>query len=129
MTAESRPGILVVDDDAVIRRLLQLALEQDGFQVWAADGGRKAIDLYTRCRQAIAVVLLDIAMPDMDGPATYEALRQMDPDVRACFMSGNMGDHDPEELMRRGARRIFTKPFALNDLANALWSLTNGAEL
>jgi len=50
-----------------------------------------SIDLYRRHREEIAVVLLDVCIPDLDGFQTLEVLREINPEVQACFMSGNTG--------------------------------------
>jgi CheY-like chemotaxis protein len=118
-----QPSVLVVDDDAAIRAVLRAGLERHGLQVWLAASGEEAIDLYRRHWQAIAVVLLDVRMPGLDGPETFDALRRLDPHVRACFMSGDPGDYEPEELLARGARQVFAKPFRVAELATALWLL------
>jgi CheY-like chemotaxis protein len=127
--ADSQPvreavGVLVVDDDHLVRSMIQLGLERDGFEVWTAATGRDAIRLYRTHRERIGVVLLDVRMPDLDGPATLDALRSLNPDVRVCFMSGHMGAYDPEELRQRGAVHAIAKPFRLNELARLLRLLT-----
>ena len=71
------PGVLVVDDDHLVRVLAQMGLERDGFEVWLAANGREAIDLYRTHRKDISVVLLDVCMPDLDGPHTLDALRTL----------------------------------------------------
>jgi CheY-like chemotaxis protein len=122
-----RPGVLVVDDEHMVRALVQLGLERSGFDVWLASGGREAIQLYREHRDSIAVVLLDVRMPGLDGPQTLEALREMNPAVRACFMSGDMGAYGPEGQRQRGAACVVAKPFQLADLANVLRLVTQGA--
>ncbi len=122
-----KPGVLVVDDDPVIQTLLRLALGRDGFNVWLASNGREAVRLYQAHRGGIGVVLLDVLMPDMDGPATLDALRRINPDVPACFMSGDTGMYEPEELRRAGAACFFAKPFCLKELAGTLRRLAEGA--
>jgi CheY-like chemotaxis protein len=122
-----RPGVLVVDDDPSVRILVQLCLERNGFDVWLASGGRAAISLYRKHRDRIDVVLLDVRMPDLDGPKTLEALRALNPGVRACFMSGDTGTYRPEELWQYGAACLIAKPFRLEDLANVLRSMTQDA--
>jgi CheY-like chemotaxis protein len=125
--AREKHGVLVVDDDNMVRIMVQLGLEEDGFNVWPACNGREAIQLYQTHRDRITIVLLDVHMPGLDGPATLDALRNLDPDVLACFMSGDLGDYEPEELRRRGAAHVITKPFLLKDLALILRHLTRGA--
>src|SRR6516165_1997758 len=111
-----KPGVLVVDDQPFVRCLLQLGLERNGFDVWLAADGREAIRLYRKHRDDIAVVLLDVHMPGLDGPQTLDALRELNPEVRACLMSGDAGIDDPEGLRQRGAARVIVKPFMLEDL-------------
>jgi CheY-like chemotaxis protein len=103
--------------------MLRLGLERHGFHVRPAGNGAEAIDLYRKHAADIAVVLLDVRMPGLDGPQTLDALRLMNPDVVACFMSGHTGIYEPEELLRRGARHVFAKPFLLDELARTLHSL------
>jgi CheY-like chemotaxis protein len=115
-----RPGVLVVDDDHLVRALLQLGLERDGFDVWSALNGREAIRLYREHRDRIAVVLLDAHLPGLDGPQTLGALRKLGPEVRACFMTGGPGAYDPEGLRQSGAAQVIAKPFDLDELAHVL---------
>lgn len=113
-------GVLVVDDEHMVRIMVQLGLERNGFDVWLAPNGRKAIDLYQAHEEDIDVVLLDVCMPGLDGLATLDALRKRNPDVRACFMTGNAFSYEPDELVQRGAAHVIAKPFHLADLANIL---------
>ena len=121
-----KPGVLVVDDEHLVRIMVQLGLERNGFDVWLASSGREAIRLYRKHRGSIAVVLLDVRMPGRDGPQTLDALRELNPGVRACFMSGDTAAYEPEELRQRGAACVIAKPFHLEDLANVLRLLTQG---
>jgi CheY-like chemotaxis protein len=118
-----RPGVLVVDDEHFVRSILQLGLERHGFEVWPASGGREAVRLYQAHRHRIRVVLLDVRMPGLDGPGTLDALRELNPGVVACFMGGDLGACDQDELLRRGAVRVVTKPFHVNELADDLLAL------
>jgi CheY-like chemotaxis protein len=122
----TKPGVLVVDDEHMLRIMVQLGLERNGFNVWLASRGQEAIRLYRKHRERIAVVLLDVCMPGLDGPQTLAALRELNPEIRACFMSGNTGAYEPEELRRRGAAYVIAKPFLLDDLANVLQQVTQG---
>jgi CheY-like chemotaxis protein len=121
-----KPGVLVVDDDHLVRIMVQLGLERNGFEVWLASNGQEAFRLYRKHRQNIAVVLLDVRMRGLDGPQTVEALRKVNPEVRVCFMSCNPGTYHPEELLQRYGAYVVTKPFYLDQLANVLRLLANG---
>jgi CheY-like chemotaxis protein len=121
-----KPGVLVVDEDHLVRILVQLGLEQNGFDVWLARSGREAIDLYRRHTKEIAVVLLDVRMPGLDGLETLEVLRGLNHEVPACFMSSDTGAFEPEELLERGADYVIAKPFLLADLANILRLMAQG---
>jgi CheY-like chemotaxis protein len=100
-----------VDDELALRRLLKVVLEQRGYRVFLAATGDKALEVFRRHRGIIRLVLLDIHLPGRDGPATLDALRALDPQVRCCFLSGDLGDYTEEELRRRGALAVFPKPY------------------
>jgi len=69
-------------------------------------------------------VLLDVQMPDLDGPDTLAALQKINPGVRFCFISGNTGKYHTEQLWAMGAAHVLQKPFAsLSLLARLLWRL------
>jgi CheY-like chemotaxis protein len=114
------PVVLVVDDLATVREGLQAALTCHGFQVQLAAGGREAIELYWRDREAIAIVLLDVQMPGLDGPLVLAALQTMDPGVRAFFMTGDPGRYGEDELLATGARRVFAKPLDIAEVVAEL---------
>lgn len=122
---DQRPGILVVDDEPLVRKLLERALELEGFRVWPAADGGQALTLYRDRGQEIAVVLLDVRMPGLDGLQTLSALQQLNPDVCCCLMSGHTGNYDHSELLKHGAAHVFPKPFSLKVMATQLWQLTN----
>ncbi|HEY8504799.1 MAG TPA: response regulator, partial [Gemmataceae bacterium] len=86
-TPAPKPGILVVDDEPFVLDVIEHLLRHHGFEVWPAGGGAEALALYQRHRDAVALVLLDVQMPGLDGPQTLRALRALNPDVRCCFMS------------------------------------------
>jgi two-component system OmpR family response regulator len=120
-----KPGVLVVEDEPAVLQMLGVALRQYGFTVRPAGSGEEAVRLYQEHPGGIDVALLDVQMPrGMDGPQTLDALRRLDPCLPAVFMSGNTGRYSEEDLLGRGAARVFQKPFrSLDELAGALWRL------
>src|SRR5262245_34022324 len=99
----SIPGILIADDEELLRTMLQVVLRRQGFNVWMAADGVEAEQLYRKHAHEIDLVLLDVRMPILDGPGTLAALRRQTPGVRCCFMSGDMGGGTPEDLLALGA--------------------------
>ena len=112
--------VLVVDDEVAIRSLLQQTLEDLGYTVLSAENGAQALELFDRSARDIVLVLLDLAMPVLDGAETAEAMRSRNPDVPILVMSGIADD---DALRRFGLVRIagfVPKPFAPDQLAQAI---------
>jgi len=80
--------ILVVDDEAIVRKVAQAALEQSGYTVISADSGEAAIDLFRKATDEIAIVLLDMTMPGLSGYETFLELKRARPAVKVLLSSG-----------------------------------------
>jgi CheY-like chemotaxis protein len=115
----------VADDEKCIRLLLERGLRLHGFDVTLAATGRQAVEQFQQ-DAGIAVVLLDVQMPELSGPETLAALRRIAPEVRCCFMTGDAGSHTEEGLLQLGAARVFFKPFVLGEVAQVLHRLADG---
>ena len=105
------PQILVVDDEAGIRTLLELALPSQGFGVRLAGSGPEAVAVYREHGGDIDLVLMDVRMPGMDGVQTLKALQKINPQVRCCLMSGETGAYTISKLFQVGALDVLMKPF------------------
>src|ERR1700748_221584 len=103
--------ILVVDDDPVQRRLLEAAITRSGMQVVTAPGGQPALDLINGPRgEQIALMLLDLVMPDMDGMQVMEKMRGMHPELPVIVLTAKGGIDSAVEAMRAGAHDFLIKP-------------------
>lgn len=122
--ADRPRGVLVVDDEEGVRRVLSTWLWHRGFAVWLAADCSEAVEAYRSHRASIGVALLDVQMPGRDGPRTLADLRELDPDIRACFMTGDAGRYTEQNLLDLGALAVFRKPFCLSELAAQLAALT-----
>ena len=117
------PSILIADDDEFVRTTLDLGLRQAGFRPLLAAGGREAVALFRRHQDEVRAVLLDVTMPGLDGPGALAQIRQIDPQVPCCFMTGYSADYSAEGLLVRGAARVFDKPFRLDEVIESLGKL------
>lgn len=122
---EVRPyGILVAEDNWVLRKALGEVFRDRGFDLWVAEDGLEAVELYKQFWPLIDIVLSDVQMPVMDGPKALEALRKITPSLRFCFMTGDTRTNKRSNLLRLGAMRVFEKPFpSVLELAHELWEL------
>jgi len=121
----SPAGILIVDDEPSVLGFLQKGLRLNGFTIWPAKTGKEAVEIYRNHRESIAAVLMDVRMPDLDGPATLAALRSIDPEVRCCFMSGGIDQYSQEDLLAGGAVHVLGKPFALAEVVRVLQQMVS----
>ncbi len=110
--------VLLADDDDLVRRVTKAVLERAGYRVLAAEDGARALALWNDMKAEIDLVLLDVVMPELSGPAVLERIRAERPGVRFLLASGysswavSQSDpeiaaraiqkpYDPDELMRR----------------------------
>ncbi len=118
--------ILMVEDEADIREIAQLALEAvGGFQVKLCASGREA--LREAPLFAPDLILLDVMMAEMDGPSTLAQLRRL-PQL-ACtpviFMTAKVQPHEVARYKELGALDVISKPFdpmTLSDQLQAIWT-------
>jgi DNA-binding response OmpR family regulator len=115
------PEVLVVDDEPAIRRALERALRLEGFTVRTAAGGRAALDAVSEA--APDVIVLDIAMPDLDGVTVTSRLRADGIDVPICVVSARDEIDDRVAGLQAGADDYVVKPFALPELVARLHAL------
>jgi DNA-binding response OmpR family regulator len=118
---DGRPVVLLVDDDAAIRRSVAEGLELEGFEVVAASGGRAALAAMESVSPS--VVVLDLAMPDLDGLEVLRHLREGDDDVPVCILSARDEVDDRVRGLEAGADDYVVKPFALEEVAARLHAL------
>jgi signal transduction histidine kinase/ActR/RegA family two-component response regulator len=117
-------GVLLVDDDAMVRAVVARQLTQAGFNVLLAAGGAEEAESFARRAGAtIDVALLDVNMPDCSGPQLAVRLRALDPSLPVAFMSG-VEPNGPETAALGDA--FLAKPFTLATLKETLYTASNG---
>ena len=112
--------VLVVDDEISILAITSQTLEKFGYRALTATDGADAIAIYLQHRDTIAVVLTDMMMPVMDGPAMIHALTRINPTVKIIAASGlnaNGGKANPSGI---GVKHFLTKPYTAGILCTTL---------
>lgn len=120
MSTKRGDRILIADDDAVIRRLLQVNLRIAGFEVEAAASGHEAIE--RALADPPALVLLDLMMPGVDGWEVVRVLRA-EPATAAVpvvVLSAKVLDGAPEQVWAEGISGFVPKPFDPRDVIAAV---------
>jgi len=112
--------ILSVDDDPSILAVISSALEDRGYQVTTATGGRAGIDALRMKR--FDLVITDMNMPGADGSAVLKNARALQPHCGVIIVSGNPASEVAASAMQLGADDHMTKPFCLKEL----WTRVNG---
>jgi two-component system cell cycle sensor histidine kinase/response regulator CckA len=106
--------VLVVDDEPVIRDLISVILEGDGFSVLTAAGGSQALSLSREHRGEIDVLVSDVVMPEIDGPSLAAQLLNDDPKLQVLFISGCCETQQQIENCRQFP--FLPKPFSITTL-------------
>jgi DNA-binding response OmpR family regulator len=115
---------LVVDDDGDIRELVRALLEREGFEVFDEPDGRAALRVFHQARPDI--VLLDVAMPELDGWQTLERIRDLS-DVPVLMLTAKDTEADRVRGLRSGADDYVVKPFAREELVARVEALLRRA--
>jgi DNA-binding response OmpR family regulator len=118
-------SILVIDDDAPMRRLVAMALEKQGHSVAEAPDGAEALRIMSE--RPIGLVITDLLMPETDGIETIMELRRLYPATKIIAISGGGEYQTGAGFLRAaeslGADRTLTKPFEFKQLLPAVEAL------
>ena len=109
MSSENRK-ILIADDEARMRALVRDYLRMKGFQVLEAENGRETLEIFQR-EPDIALILLDVMMPEMDGFETLKELRHIS-DVPVLMLTARAEEQDELQGFSLGADEYIAKPFS-----------------
>ena len=112
--------VLIVDDEDAVRRVAKSTLERFGFNVLVASNGQDGVDSYKQNEAGIRAVLLDLAMPEMDGEEALAAIRAHDPRARVVLSSGYGEAELIARLKDKGAAGFLSKPYGPLELIESL---------
>jgi len=114
---ETPTSVLVVDDEKLIRWSLRERLEQAGYQVVVAGSGQETLELLD---DRVAIVLLDVRLPDVDGLELCDRIRLRQPRCRVILMTAEWTPELVDQAIGHGAYDVLQKPFNLDDMARAV---------
>jgi two-component system cell cycle sensor histidine kinase/response regulator CckA len=115
--------IMVVEDEQMVREVLESALIGLGYQVVSAVDGEDALRVYQEHRHRVTGVILDLKMPKKGGVEVFREIRALDPQVPVLICSGYGDNEEAQGLISQGARGLLAKPFHMSELAARLADL------
>ena len=122
-----RASILVVDDEPTILSLFHRVLTEAGYELTCAQSGFQCLDVFQRDPKAHDVVLLDLAMPLMDGEETFHRLRQISPNIPVVLTTGFCEEERLTRMMSVGLSGYLRKPLRRQEILSLICSMI-GAE-
>jgi two-component system, cell cycle sensor histidine kinase and response regulator CckA len=120
MPVSGTETILLVDDEEFVRDLGIRILERAGYTVLTAANGIEALNVYRMNREKVALVILDLIMPEMGGTQCLRELLKEDPNVKVIVASGFSVDGPAEETIRIGAKAFVSKPYRANQILQVI---------
>jgi DNA-binding NtrC family response regulator len=106
---EETISILVVDDEAILSRLIEKVLKKEGYNVHLAPSAKDALEILRD--NTVDIMISDISMPEMDGFALLKAVKADYPDVGIIMMTGYADAYTVKDALLLGADDYITKPF------------------
>jgi DNA-binding NtrC family response regulator len=111
---DQKASLLIVDDDAAIRKTLSKILEKEGYLVETVANGKQAIEASKR--QFFNVALIDVRLPDVDGTELLERLKETEPKMVKIIVTGYASLQNAVSAVNKGADGYVLKPFDADEL-------------
>ncbi len=117
MAEDTRPLILIVDDEEMVRLALEMVLQSEGYRTVTAGDGVEAIEILGR--EDVALVITDMKMPRADGQEVLKAAKEKNINTKVIMITGFTAE-DPLISLNRGADDFIFKVFKRNDIIRAV---------
>lgn len=122
----TRERILIVEDEEKIRRLAKMILEDSNYQVWDAETGKEALEIFKREGGNFDLVFSDVVLPDITGVKLATLLFEHNPDVKILLTSGYTQKKTKEEALQDKDIPFIEKPYSFNTLLDTIRNLLAG---
>lgn len=119
-------SLLIVDDEAPLRLLLEAALTRKGYKVASAQDGLEAIERIADPQVPLDAVLLDLNMPGANGIEVFRVIKATRPDAKVLVLTGHLTPEARGEFERMGQKHFVKKPYTLDELGRALRAALEG---
>ncbi len=120
------PTIMIADDDAIFLGVAASMVKNMGYHVITAPNGIDAVELFTRNKQRIGVVLLDLNMPEMNGDDAFQHIRTLCQKVKVIIVSGCLNNTKREQLSPLSPTAFIEKPISFDSISGVLSSIFPG---
>ena len=118
--ARGAETILIVDDEEINIDVMDEWLRILGYKVLTAMNGKEAVAIYQEKGKEIDLVILDMIMPGMNGGEVFDAIKAINPEVKAILSSGYSIDGKAKEILQRGIKVFIQKPFRIDGLSQRI---------
>ncbi|MBI3587131.1 MAG: PAS domain S-box protein [Ignavibacteriales bacterium] len=119
--------VLLVEDEEMLLELLQTLLEENGYEVLVARDGQEAVDIYTRYKDKISVVLSDMGLPKLGGWEAFQKMKEINPKVKSILASGYLDPNLRADMIKAGAKDFVQKPYIPEIILARIREVINGA--
>ena len=117
----------MAEDEPLVRSFFVRTLSRSGYRVLAAADGVEALHLFTAHQTAIALAVLDVIMPGLNGYEVYQRLRELSPQIKVLFCTGYAAAGPQPEFPPDDQRRMLRKPFDTATMLRAVREVLDGA--
>ncbi len=121
--------ILVVDDEDAVRGVCEDILSARGYKVLSASNGREAVELFKTLQNEVALVIIDVVMPVMNGRSAAKAMRAIREDLKVLFISGCTDSSNIKALNEEGFQRFLAKPFSVFQMQSLVDEILGPADV
>lgn len=118
--------ILIVDDERAILEATKQTLEAFGYHTLVAEDGAEAIGIYAAHRTEIALVITDMMMPVMDGPALILAIKHINPETKIIAASGLAANGGVAQVAALGVKHFLPKPYSAEAILKLIKQVNKG---
>jgi PAS domain S-box-containing protein len=110
-------AVLVVDDEDIVRDIIEAMLRELGYQIITRANGEAAVEFYKDNWRSVDLVIIDLVMPKMGGRDTFSAMKKINPSVKALLCSGYSVNGEAQSILDDGALAFIQKPFTMKDIS------------